>query len=131
VKIFYGIVHKDEDSAYGVTFPDLPGCFSAADDDSDIIANAAEALELYFEDSEEVEPSSLQAVFELALKDQDSAARSVVAVPYIKSTRKTVRANISLESGLLDAIDVVAKQRRLTRSAFIAEAVQKEIVGAH
>jgi hypothetical protein len=23
-------VHKDPDSAYGVTFPDFPGCFSAA-----------------------------------------------------------------------------------------------------
>ena len=25
-------VHKDPDSAYGVTFPDFPGCFSAADE---------------------------------------------------------------------------------------------------
>lgn len=24
------IVHKDENSAYGMSFPDAPGCFSAA-----------------------------------------------------------------------------------------------------
>lgn len=23
------VIHKDENSDYGVTFPDLPGCFSA------------------------------------------------------------------------------------------------------
>lgn len=131
MKVYYGIVHKDEDSAYGVTFPDLPGCFSAADDDGEIIANAAEALDLYFEDADEVEPSSLQTIFDLTLKEDVGSVRSVIAVPYIKSTRKSVRANISLDSGLLEALDATAAKRKLTRSAFIAEAVQKEIVGAH
>jgi hypothetical protein len=32
MKYFYAVVHKDEGSAFGVHFPDLPGCFSAADD---------------------------------------------------------------------------------------------------
>lgn len=41
------IVHKDKDSAYGMTFPDAPGCFSAADEIDDLFANAAEALELW------------------------------------------------------------------------------------
>ena len=44
MKIYYGIVHKDEDSAYGVQFPDLPGCFSAADTAEEIIPNASEAV---------------------------------------------------------------------------------------
>ena len=47
---YFAIVHKDEDSAYGISFPDVPGCFSAADREEDIIANAIEALSLYFED---------------------------------------------------------------------------------
>lgn len=25
------VIHKDKDSDYGVTVPDLPGCFSAGD----------------------------------------------------------------------------------------------------
>ncbi len=33
MKIFYGLVHKDNDSAFGITFPDAPGCFSAADEE--------------------------------------------------------------------------------------------------
>ena len=30
--VYHAVVHKDEDSAWGVHFPDLPGCFSAADE---------------------------------------------------------------------------------------------------
>ena len=46
---FLAVVHKDADSAYGVQFPDLPGCYSAADKAEDVIPNAMEALELWFE----------------------------------------------------------------------------------
>ncbi len=28
---FAAVIHKDEESGYGVTVPDLPGCFSAGD----------------------------------------------------------------------------------------------------
>jgi len=42
-------VHKDPDSAYGVTFPDFPGCFSAADDLEAVSRLAHEAVEVHFE----------------------------------------------------------------------------------
>jgi len=47
------IVHKDPNSAYGMSFPDAPGCFSAADEMNDLFANAQEALELWFEGMQE------------------------------------------------------------------------------
>lgn len=37
------------DTAAGVWFPDLPGCFSAGDDADEALANAEEALALYAE----------------------------------------------------------------------------------
>jgi predicted RNase H-like HicB family nuclease len=37
------------DTAIGVWFPDLPGCFSAGDTVDEALANAAEALSLYAE----------------------------------------------------------------------------------
>lgn len=40
------------ESAVGVWFPDLPGCFSAGDDLDDALRNAPEAMALYFEDFE-------------------------------------------------------------------------------
>ncbi|WP_373089903.1 type II toxin-antitoxin system HicB family antitoxin [Sneathiella sp.] len=36
MKYFIALVHKDPDSAYSVEFPDVPSCFSAADDQADL-----------------------------------------------------------------------------------------------
>lgn len=49
MKPYIVIVHKDPESAYGMTFPDAPGCFSAADDLNDLFAMAEEALSLWAE----------------------------------------------------------------------------------
>ncbi len=49
MKPYIVIVHKDEHSAYGMSFPDAPGCFSAADEIDDIFAMASEALALWAE----------------------------------------------------------------------------------
>ncbi len=38
------------DLAVGVWFPDLPGCFSAGDTLDEALANASEAVALWFED---------------------------------------------------------------------------------
>jgi predicted RNase H-like HicB family nuclease len=45
-------VHKDQDSAYGLTFPDFDGCFSAADEIQDIQRMTQEAVEVHFEGKE-------------------------------------------------------------------------------
>ena len=37
-------VHKDPDSCYGVTVPDIPGCFSAGESIEEAISNAHEAI---------------------------------------------------------------------------------------
>ena len=47
MKTYFAIVHKDEGSAVGIVFPDLPGCFSAGDTYDEAIDNAHEALRLY------------------------------------------------------------------------------------
>ena len=41
---YVALVHKDEGTSYGVSFPDLPGCISAGDTFEEAIVNAAEAL---------------------------------------------------------------------------------------
>jgi predicted RNase H-like HicB family nuclease len=42
-------IHKDPDSDYGVTVPDLPGCFSAGSTVDEAMLMAREAIELYIE----------------------------------------------------------------------------------
>jgi predicted RNase H-like HicB family nuclease len=42
-------IHKDPDSDYGVTVPDLPGCFSAGSTFAEALSMAKEAIELHIE----------------------------------------------------------------------------------
>lgn len=47
------IVEKDSETGrYSAVFPELPGCASAGDTEVEAIANAREALELWFEPTE-------------------------------------------------------------------------------
>lgn len=129
MRYYHGVVHKDEDSAFGVHFPDLPGCFSAADRIEDVIPNAIEALSLWFEDMDEIaEPSPVETTREQAAEDLAHGA-FLVMVPWIGRSGKPARVNISLDRGMLDAIDAAAARRRLTRSAFLTEAARNEIEG--
>lgn len=41
---YIALVHKDDDTSYGVSFPDVPGCIAAGDTFSDALKNASEAL---------------------------------------------------------------------------------------
>ena len=41
---YIALVHKDERTSYGVSFPDVPGCISAGDTLDEALANATEAL---------------------------------------------------------------------------------------
>ncbi len=43
------VIHKDPDSDYGVTVPDLPGCYTIADTIADALTQAAEAIECHLE----------------------------------------------------------------------------------
>jgi predicted RNase H-like HicB family nuclease len=41
---YIALVHKDQDTSYGVSFPDVPGCISAGDTFEEAIDNASQAL---------------------------------------------------------------------------------------
>jgi predicted RNase H-like HicB family nuclease len=45
---YIALVHKDEGTSYGVSFPDVPGCISAGDTFEEAVANAAAALAGHF-----------------------------------------------------------------------------------
>lgn len=130
MRFYHAIVHKDADSAFGVTFPDLPGCFSAADEMEDVLSNAVEALELWFQDQPDVVPSSMDAMREQCAADLADGA-FLIAVPHYRTAGRVQRVNLSLDRGTVEAIDAAASSRGLTRSAFLAEAARNEIAGRH
>lgn len=131
MRYYTALVHQDGDSAFGLTFPDLPGCFAAADDWNGISTAATEALDLWFEDQIDVEPTSLDALRVRSDVAEAMAGGAVLLpVPYIPADTAVDRVNITIERGLLRAIDETAKARGMNRSSFLASAARRELVGA-
>lgn len=125
---YYALVHKDEGSAFGVSFPDLPAVFSAAETEDEIVANAIEALRLWAEDEPLPTPSSLEAI----RKDSDvrqalEEGAFLVRIPVIDNDARVVRANVTFEAGLLRAIDETARKRGVSRASFLANAARKAL----
>lgn len=118
-------VHKDPDSAYGVTFPDFPGCFSAAEDLEGLARMAQEAVEVHFE-GEEVEIPTPTAIEELAANpDYEGGFWMAIDIDLTKVNTKSVRLNISLPARLVGEIDRFAAEHHMTRSGFLAKAAQQ------
>lgn len=46
---YHLVIHKDEGSSYGVTVPDLPGCFSGGDTFEEALSSAREAIQGHVE----------------------------------------------------------------------------------
>jgi antitoxin HicB len=47
---YIALIHKDSDSCYGVSFPDIPGVFTAVDTIDEAMQQAGEVLHLAAED---------------------------------------------------------------------------------
>ncbi|PJE25638.1 CopG family transcriptional regulator [Pseudooceanicola antarcticus] len=130
MRYYTALVHHDEGSAYGLTFPDLPGAFAAADTWDDIPAAAAEALDLWFEDQPDVAGASIDDIRARPdVAEELAAGASLMPVPYIPADTATERVNVTLERSLLRAIDETAKARKMTRSSFLASAARRELSG--
>lgn len=128
MKTYLALVHHEAESAYGVEFPDFPGVFSAADDEADLVTNAAEALALAAEGTTLPAPSSHTQV--LAREDVREALAEgafLVAVSLIENDPVVERVNVTFERGLLRAIDQMARGRKTTRAGFLAQAARNEI----
>lgn len=54
MKVVYPALFHEDDGGWWVEFPDLPGCTTQGDTESEAYCNAAEAMELYLQDDYEV-----------------------------------------------------------------------------
>ena len=85
------VIDKDPDSAYGVRFPEVPGCFSAADTFGEIVPNSIEALSLFFEDTEPAPPRGLESVRE-QVADDIANGSVLMMIPYATAASPRLRA---------------------------------------
>lgn len=123
---YVGLIHKEADSDFGVSFPDFPGVITAGTSLDDARAMAEEALTFHIEglvaDGEAIpEPSSLEEIM------GDPGNRDGVAILVAVKTEapKAVRVNVTLPQDVLEQIDRFAAARGFTRSGFIAQAAKK------
>jgi predicted RNase H-like HicB family nuclease len=127
---YIALIHKEPNSDYGVSFPDLPGVISAGSTLDEARDMATEALALHLqglaEDGEAApEPSSLEAI----MKDVQNRDGVAVLIAAPATDVKSVRINVTMPADVLDQIDRHAEREGFTRSGFLAQAAKKVMAG--
>ncbi len=118
-------IEKEEHSDYGVTIPDIPGCFSAGSTFEEALKNAQEAILTHIEglllDNENIPvPSAIEK-----LMDNNHAKGlvwAVVSVDLSLLSKEVKRVNITLPKNVLSKIDAFAEIEGNTRSGLLANA---------
>lgn len=124
--LFPVVVHKDENSDYGVTIPDMPGCFTAGTTLNEAINNIQEAAECHYVDESELPVASSLERF---VNDSEYAGGIwvMVNIDLAKLKVKAKRVNITMPENLLHEIDRYAEQYHMTRSGLLAQAAGEYI----
>lgn len=123
-KLFYpAILEKEPGSAYGVTFPDFPGCVSAGETAEEALVNAHEALAghvaFMVQDGDALpKPTPVEKV----ISDPEVTMVAVTVVG-VTAPGRAKRVNVTLDEALLEEIDSIARNR----SRFLAEAARAEL----
>src|ERR1700761_2320202 len=123
---YIALIHKEADSDYGISFPDLPGVVSAGRTLDEVRDMGAEALALHLAgmaaDGEAApEPSSLEEI----MKDAENRDGVAVLIAAPTAEVKSVRINITMPADVLEQIDRCAEREGFTRSGFLAQAAKK------
>lgn len=131
----YTVLVDGKVGAYGVVAPDLPGCHAMGKTIEAALDNAQKAMREWVELTEEEgrripaprpveklrrDPDVMEALAEGAM---------IASVPLIRETGKPVKANLSIDSGVLAALDEEAKARDLTRSGMVELMVKTMLPG--
>ena len=121
------VLHTDDGVRYGVTVPDLPGCFSAGDTFDAALDCVLEAIDLHLEGIVEEGgdvpvPRSIAA--HRSQPDYTDGVWALVDVDTSKFDGRAEKVNITLPRRLLAKIDDYAKAHGETRSGFLAKAAR-------
>ena len=123
-------IEKDPNSDYGVTIPDLPGCFSAGATLDEAISNAREAILTHVEgmlmdDEVFATPSEIDLLKEK--NDNPGYIWAVCEVDITKLSKPAKRINVTFSESVLSRIDGYADSVGETRSGFLANAALEYI----
>lgn len=116
---------------WGVRIPDLPGCYGGGANAEGAIEDAASAAREWLaqqlgKDLAQPKARNLAAIIKAGEIDASNQETAVI-ISVILDSGRTVRANLTFDAGLLEAIDNEAQNRGLTRSAFLASAARERL----
>jgi predicted RNase H-like HicB family nuclease len=120
------ILHTDDERQFGVTVPDLPGCFSQGDTVDAAIENAREAI-LFHADgllssNQKIPlPSRIVNLADFH-GDSGTALIAYADVDLEAMTGPSRRINITIKEASLQIIDIRARARGMNRSQYLAYA---------
>lgn len=129
---YLAIIEEDvEQGLFFAAFPDAPGCVADGRSQDEVFDNAAEALSEWVADevADGRQAPAARSYVELVNSGEYNPANggAIAWVPLLLDTGKLVRANISMDAGLLASIDEAASRRGVTRSAFLVSAARDKI----
>jgi len=129
----YALIHE-EGGAYGISFPDFPGCVSGGRNLDEALARGAETLLFHVAGMvEDGDPLPVLRTLEELRVDPafvEDSEHAVVAIVPVELPGRAVRVNVSIDERLLDAIDRAARAAGQSRSAFLADAARARIRNA-
>ncbi len=125
-------IQKDKDSCYGVTVPDIPGCFSAGESLDEAMNNVQEAISSHLEilaEEQELAPKPSLVDSHVDNKDYAGATWAYVDIDVSPFLGKTEKATVTLPKLLIRQIDaLVASGKAKNRSAFLADSALKSLL---
>jgi len=127
------VIHKDSNSDYGVTVPDLPGCFSAGATLDEALQQVTEAIECHLEgmlmDGESI-PTPHSVEYYASDPNYAGGVWAIATIDIAKLSGKMTRVNITLPERVLHLMDKYASEKGETRAGLIAQATL-EYVASH
>lgn len=123
---YIAILHKDQNSDFGVSFPDFPGCITAGSTLDEAKDMACEVLPFHIEGMQvDGEPIPAPMSLDDAIQHEFAEGAQAFFLVEVPFDDPIVRANITIPKGMLERIDRYAKAHHLSRSAFLAQAAQR------
>lgn len=134
--IRYVALIDGEAGAYGVVIPDLPGCAAMGVSVEEAMVNAVDAMREWAEVVEETGGVVARARPIEAVRADPDVAEALVngailtTIAMVRHAGRPVKANLSLDAGVLATLDAEAKRHGLTRSAMVETLTKRLAAGA-
>lgn len=128
---YWALVHREGD-AFGISFPDVPGCVSAGDTLEEALTEGREALSAHLALMKaEGDAIPRSRAYAALLADPDAAGDAEGATWHLVRPRVVqaprVRVNIMIDAGLLREADEEARALGMTRSGLIETVMRDEL----